>query len=83
MARPIPRLVPERPTLSAIVPPGATWPSCVETSPSAATTPNCPKPDASAVIATATIARSDQRWSRRLSIASCDPSGISDDIYVT
>ena len=68
-ASPIPRLVPDNPTLSAMDDPAATWPSCVDTSPRAATTPNCPKPDARAMMATATTARSDQRCSR--SVTGC------------
>ena len=83
IARPTPRLVPDRPTLSAIEPPGATCPSWVDTSPRAATTPNCPNPAANAVTAMATTARSVQRCSRNRATASgADSSGMSDDIVV-
>jgi len=61
MASPIPMLVPESPTLSAMELPGATCPSWVETSPSAATTPNWPNPEANVMRATTTMARSDHR----------------------
>ncbi len=78
MANPTPRRVPERPTLSAMDPPGATWPSCRETSPSAATAPYWPNPDASAMNAMARMAGSDHRRSWRRPATSLDSSGNSE-----
>src|SRR3984957_13430453 len=65
IAGPMPRSVPDRPAWSANVAPCDTWPNPLATSPSAATTPNCPKPEAKAAMATATTARSVQRCSWR------------------
>src|ERR1039457_362921 len=64
-ASPMPRAVPDNPAWSARVAPWLTWPNPRATSPRAATTPNCPNPEAKAATATPTTARSFQRcrWS--------------------
>ena len=68
MANPIPRSVPDSPAWSARVAPWFTWPNPRATSPRAATTPNCPNPEAKAATATPTTARSFQR-------RKCNPPG--------
>src|SRR5580704_14174692 len=64
MASPIPRSVPDSPAWTARVAPWFTWPNPRATSPRAATTPNCPNPEAKAAIAAPATARSFQ-WCKR------------------
>ena len=64
MASPTPRSVPDSPAWSAKVAPWFTWPNPRATSPRAATTPNCPNPEAKAATATPATARSFQRRNR-------------------
>ena len=64
MASPTPRSVPDSPAWSARVAPWFTWPNPRATSPRAATTPNCPNPEAKAATATPATARSFQRRNR-------------------
>src|ERR1700730_6659508 len=64
MASPTPRSVPDSPAWSAKVAPWFTSPNPRATSPRAATTPNCPNPEAKAATATPATARSFQRRNR-------------------
>jgi len=64
IASPTPRSVPDSPAWSAKVAPWFTSPKPRATSPRAATTPNCPNPEAKAATATPATARSFQRRNR-------------------
>src|SRR5580693_1806120 len=68
MASPTPRSVPDSPAWSAMLVPWLTSPKPRATSPRAATTLNCPIPDAKAAMATPTTARSLRR-------SGCRPAG--------
>src|SRR5579872_2263131 len=67
MARPTPSSVADRPAWSASEFPFTTWPKCLATSPSAATAPNWPKPEAKAMRARPITAgsRQERRTSAR------------------
>jgi len=64
MASPMPRAVPDIPTWATRLVLLLASPKPLATLPRAATTPNCPNPDAKAAKATPTTARSFQRCNR-------------------
>ncbi len=70
IASPMPSAVPERPAWSATVVPWTVRPNSLATLPRAATTPNCPNPEAKAASTTPMTTGSTQRWRRRAGTAS-------------